>query len=217
MFISHTTELREHPAGWSFVAAAERAVTRAGGTVLDVGISLPGRISPPITAARRSAAAECMPASWGSGTGPRSGMSRIIPIPSWSSPPPPKQACPGWCSCSMRTRCCPAAELSFDPVYGERQAAFRDRVKDAGITVQRVGSPDQLETLLFQALTELRGRAARGGPLARSAYLEQVRQIAPAGLGGREGELAELAAFCTGPGRGAYAWWRAPPGRASPR
>ena len=29
-----------------------------------------------------------------------------------------------------------------DPVFGERQRAFRDRVQDAGITVQLVGSPD---------------------------------------------------------------------------
>ena len=28
-----------------------------------------------------------------------------------------------------------------DPVYGERQRLFRDRVQDAGITVQLVGSP----------------------------------------------------------------------------
>ncbi|MFJ7959310.1 hypothetical protein ACIQ62_23785 [Streptomyces sp. NPDC096319] len=41
----------------------------------------------------------------------------------------------------------------------------------------------------------------------RSAYLEQVRRIAPPELVGREDELAELAAFClTGDG---HRWWRA--------
>ena len=47
---------------------------------------------------------------------------------------------------------------------------------------------------------------------ARSAYLQQVRRIAPPdppGLVGREAELAELAAFCLEPGRGPYVWWRA--------
>jgi hypothetical protein len=51
-----------------------------------------------------------------------------------------------------------------DPVFGERQRAFRERVLDAGITVQRVDSPDRLETLLFQALTTLQqAEGGRGG------------------------------------------------------
>lgn len=47
---------------------------------------------------------------------------------------------------------------------------------------------------------------------ARSAYLQQVRRIAPPdppGLIGREAELAELAGFCLQPDRGPYVWWRA--------
>lgn len=47
------------------------------------------------------------------------------------------------------------------------------------------------------------------GPAVRSAYLHQVRLIAPKALYDRESELAELAQFCSGPGAGAYAWWRA--------
>ena len=52
--------------------------------------------------------------------------------------------------------------------------------------------------------------------VARSAYLEQVRRIAPPdppGLKGRTTELAELASFCLDPSPKApqYAWWRAGP------
>ncbi|WP_080128083.1 MULTISPECIES: hypothetical protein [unclassified Actinoplanes] len=49
------------------------------------------------------------------------------------------------------------------------------------------------------------------GPLvtARSAYLAQLRRIAPPVLEGREAELAELARFCVEPGRGSYVWWQA--------
>ncbi len=43
------------------------------------------------------------------------------------------------------------------------------------------------------------------GPVIRSAYSEQVKRIAPLKLHDRDGELAELAAFCTEPGRGPYA------------
>ena len=43
----------------------------------------------------------------------------------------------------------------------------------------------------------------------RSAYLEQVRDIAPDALIGREDELADWAEFCAG--TEAYAWWQAGP------
>jgi hypothetical protein len=38
--------------------------------------------------------------------------------------------------------------------------------------------------------------------VAHSAYLEQVKRIAPAELHDRNNELAELAAFCEDPGQG---------------
>lgn len=49
-------------------------------------------------------------------------------------------------------------------------------------------------------------------PAAQSAYLHDVRRIAPEYLTGREAELAELAAFCcSGDGSNEpYAWWRGP-------
>jgi hypothetical protein len=45
----------------------------------------------------------------------------------------------------------------------------------------------------------------------RSAYLAQVRQIAPPELVGREAELEELARFCLDEQSGAYVWWQAGP------
>ena len=45
---------------------------------------------------------------------------------------------------------------------------------------------------------------------AWSAYRKQVERIAPPELVGRAAELADLAAYCTEPGRGPYVWWRAP-------
>ena len=50
--------------------------------------------------------------------------------------------------------------------------------------------------------------------VARSAYLEQVRRIAPPdppGLLDRDAELAELARFCLDPDGASYTWWRAGP------
>ncbi|WP_431919583.1 hypothetical protein [Nonomuraea jabiensis] len=47
-------------------------------------------------------------------------------------------------------------------------------------------------------------------PVARSAYWQQVRRIAPARLLCRDEELAELAEFCHAEGEVPYLWWQAP-------
>ena len=49
------------------------------------------------------------------------------------------------------------------------------------------------------------------GPLVCSRYKHQVARIAPPELRDRDGELADLARFCTDPEQaGRYQWWRAP-------
>jgi hypothetical protein len=45
----------------------------------------------------------------------------------------------------------------------------------------------------------------------RSAYLAQIRQIAPPTLISRETELQQLAGFCLDEQVGTYTWWQAPP------
>ncbi len=47
-------------------------------------------------------------------------------------------------------------------------------------------------------------------PIPRSAYLEQVRQLVPDRLEGRDSELEALTSFCTQDDGPAYAYWRAP-------
>ena len=54
--------------------------------------------------------------------------------------------------------------------------------------------------------------SVQAAPTVRSAYLEQVKRIAPTDLRGREVELGELAAFSRGAGEGAYAWGQVPSG-----
>ena len=62
---------------------------------------------------------------------------------------------------------------------------------------------------LFQIQGVAGNVVANAGPVLHSAYLEQVRQIAPQQLHERDKELTELAAFCIEPGRGPYEWWQA--------
>ncbi len=46
-------------------------------------------------------------------------------------------------------------ELYLDLEHGRRQAAFRARLRDAGLTAVTVSSPERLETAVYQALVEL--------------------------------------------------------------
>ena len=58
------------------------------------------------------------------------------------------------------------------------------------------------------------GQQTTRQPMARSAYLEQVRRIAPPsrpGLIDRDAEMADLAKFCLDPEGASYAWWQAGP------
>jgi hypothetical protein len=210
-FLSHTSELRQYPTDGSFVAAAERAVSRADGVAVDMAYFTAREEMPANYCRQKVSEADVYVGIigflYGSlvrdqpdlsytelefDTAARLGIPRLVFLLDEDK--------------ELRL---PAKYLS-DSLYAERQHAFRARITDAGITIFRVGSSEQLELLLFQALTELRGQAAGTQLSARLTYLEQVRQIAPEKLNGRNRELAELAAFCTEAGRGAYAWWRAP-------
>ena len=206
VFLSHTSELRQYPAGRSFVAAAGRAVSRADGVVLDMEY---------FTAREDKPASYCREQ-----VGRADVYAGIIGFRYGS----PVRDLPG-CSYT-ELEFAAAGELGLprlvfvldenavlplpgvflsDPVHGERQRAFRDRVKDAGITVQRVDSPDRLETLLFQALTTLmlapggRGDGAAGVGGARVAVRLAPR---PEYLAGREALLAGLDARLAGRGTG---------------
>ncbi len=193
VFVSHTSELREHPRERSFVAAAEQAVIRAGCLPLDmeyftaredkpaaycreqvskasVYVGLLGfRYGSPV---RDEPALSYTELEFDAATARR--LPRLVFLLDENEVLPLPQSC--------------LADLT----YGERQAAFRVRVGEAGITVWKVRSPAQLETLLFQALTEVRAgwsQPSPGSDPARAAVRIAPR---PVFLAGREGLLAEI-------------------------
>jgi Domain of unknown function (DUF4062) len=145
VFVSHTSELRQHPAGRSFVAAAEQAVNRAGGVVVDMAY-FTAREEKPAGYCREQVGQADVYAGvigfrYGSPvrdepelsytelefvTAGELGLPRLVFVLDENAVLP----LPG--------------VLLYDPVHGERQRAFRQRVQDAGITVQRVDSPDRL-------------------------------------------------------------------------
>ena len=210
VFLSHTSELREYPAGRSFVAAAEQAVTRAGGVVLDMAY-FTAREDKPANYCREQVGQADVHAGiigfrYGSPVRDEPGLSYTelefatageLGVPRLLFVLDENAVLP-----------LPGVFLS-DPVHGERQRAFRTRVHDAGITVQPVDSPDRLETLLFQALMTLQQAAGprgpgRGGRGAGVAVRLAPRPVVPGGPGGAAGR--GWMPGWRGPGRG-RGWW----------
>jgi hypothetical protein len=187
VFLSHTSELRQYPRDRSFVAAAEHAVTRAGGTVLDMEY---------FTAREDKPAAYCRQQVRGADVyvgivGFRYG-SPVRDEPDRSYTELEFAAATGlglprlvFLLDEDAVLPLPQRYLS-DARYARRQGAFRKQVLNAGTTVQRVGTPDRLEMLLFDTLSDLRQQAAASARLA-------VRLAPrPVFLAGREDLIAEL-------------------------
>ena len=156
VFLSHTSELRRYPQDRSFVAAAEQAVNRAREAVVDMAYFTAREDRPAAYCRQQVQQANVYVGIIGFryGSPVRDepelsytelefaaatdlGLPRLVFLLDEQAVLP-----------------LPRSYLS-DPQYEKRQSAFRARAKDAGVIVQRVESPDQLETLLYQALKEL--------------------------------------------------------------
>jgi hypothetical protein len=165
VFLSHTSELRAFPAEGSFVAAAERAVARAGDAVLDMeyfpaGAARPAgycreqvrraqvyvgiiglRYGSPVPDERRMSYTELEFAEAAA-----AGLPRLV---------------------FLLDEAGAAAEFlaDADPGLAARQRAFRERIRHSGLMVRAVASPERLELLLYQSLTELPSRPGAPGGL----------------------------------------------------
>ncbi len=215
VFVSHTSELREHPKERSFVAAAEQAIARAECVPLDMEYFTARNDRPAQYCRDQVAKADVYVGILGFRYGSpvrdettlshtelefeaatTLGIPRLVFLLDEDEVLPLPQSC-----------------LS-DLTYGERQEAFRVRVAAAGITVRKVATPDRLETMLSQALSEIRARAAARAEAAaeeKKARAEAARRMAPPGggpavrvaprpvfLAGREELLAEVEARLAG-------------------
>jgi Domain of unknown function (DUF4062)/Tetratricopeptide repeat len=204
VFVSHTSELRRYPSPLSFVAAAERAVTRAEGVILDMAYFTAREDQPADycreQVRRADAYVGVIGFLYGSpvrddpdlsytelefAVATEMDLPRLVFLLDEGAVLPLPQSC-----------------LS-DPVYGERQRAFRERVKDTGTTIQLVGSPGDLELRLFHALMDLRQRTAvdgAAGSAADTATHVAVRLAPqPVFLAGREDLMVELEARLAAP------------------
>ena len=155
VFLSHTSELRQYPQDRSFVTAAEQAVNRAREAIVEMAY-FPAREDKPAAYCRQQVQLANVYVGiigfrYGSPVKDEPDLSYTelefaaateLSLPRLVFLLDEKVALPV------------PREYLFDLHYEERQRAFRARLMDA-VTVQRVGSPDQLETRLYQALKEL--------------------------------------------------------------
>jgi tetratricopeptide (TPR) repeat protein len=191
VFLSHTSELHRLPPVRSFVEAAKDAVCRAGDAVMDMAY---------FTARDRLPAQVCQDAvraadvyvaivgfQYGSPVQERpevsytelefeaateKGLPRLVFLLSENT---------------LGTR-----ELLVDPTYGDRQGGFRARLAmEEKLTIAMVTTPDELELVLLQALSELALVALSQSPIGRVRSLP-ARNPAFMGRGELLKRLGEL-------------------------
>jgi hypothetical protein len=201
VFLSHTSELREFPAGRSFVAAAEAAVARAGDAVTDMAY-FAARDRRPADYCR-DRVRECdvyvglIGLRYGSPVRDRpevsytelefeaataAGVLRLVFLLDEEAVLP-----------------IPAAKLvDSDLGLQARQRILRARLLEADVVVSRVTSPEDLEVKLLQALQESRAASADGG--SGSSVFPHAANTLPAdtvAFTGRAEQLAEISAAAT--------------------
>jgi hypothetical protein len=166
VFLSHTSELRELPQPRSFVAAAEAAVTRAGDAVADMAYFTAREISPEQVDQEKLAEAEVyvLIAGFRYGSLVRGRTDVSYTEQEFQTATSLGLPCLVFLlgDDTQGTRA-----LLGDPRHGDRQEAFRQRLRNSGLTLKTVTTPQQLETELFQALVELPRARQQSMPAGR--------------------------------------------------
>jgi hypothetical protein len=163
VFLSHTSELRRHPDhGRSYVDRAERAVSAAGHAIADMADFSAEDRRPAELCQAAVQACEVYVAliglRYGSPVRDRPELSYTeLEFETATALGLPRLVF--LLDDQSRELDMPASALN-DPEHGKRQAAFRQRLRDSGLTVQLFRNPDHLGQLLERSLRRLAERVA---------------------------------------------------------
>jgi hypothetical protein len=162
VFLSHTSELREFPSGGSYIAKAERAVSAAGHAIVDMADFAAIDQAPASVCEQRVRNCDVLVGIYGLRYGspvrdqPEVSYTELEFITATDAAMPRL----------IFVINAESEELGLPPTalvdrkYGERQDAFIQRVKDAGLTLQFFRNPDDLKGLVERSLRELAESAA---------------------------------------------------------
>jgi hypothetical protein len=196
VFVSHTSELRNFPAGGkSYIAEAERAISAAGHVVVDMA-DFPAADQPAAElCADRVRGCEVyvgvLGTRYGSPVPDRPEMSYTeLEFDAATAAGLPRLVF--LLDTAAADVGIPLAQL-IDHAFGARQEAFRRRVQASGLVTQSFASPDELGRLVERSLRELAAARQGAGPLPPDSVL-RVWNVPPRnpGFTGRDGMLAAV-------------------------
>jgi tetratricopeptide (TPR) repeat protein len=156
VFLSHTSEVRQFPRSRTFVGAAEAAVARADGRPTDMAYFTARDFQPAEYCRREVAGADVYVGIIGLRYGSPVRDQPELSYTELEFEVATEREIPRLILLLDETAELPLpANQLIDLEYGARQADFRRRLQETGLTVARVSSPAELETRLYQALVEL--------------------------------------------------------------
>jgi hypothetical protein len=162
VFLSHTSELRQYPQAGSYIDKAERAVSAAGHAIVDMADFPAIDQAPAAVCEQRVRKCDVLVGIYGLRYGspvrdqPEVSYTELEFITATDAAMPRL----------IFVINAESEELGLPPTalvdrkYGDRQEAFIQRVKDAGLTLQFFRNPDDLKGLVERSLRELAESAA---------------------------------------------------------